>query len=102
MRHAATALPAHAAVRHRRWSTGRRSMKFRRCTSFHAWLEDDAHFDIGAVLAGGDGLVRRPRWMAVAPDVPVPREVSLADLAVLEAVSADAALDRDALAAGHG
>lgn len=65
-------------------------MQLRRCAHLMVELEDQPRFDFNHLLAGGDGLERGARWLAHAPHLPEPVPVTLAQLAVLEAVdSAD-------------
>lgn len=77
-------------------------MKLKRCAVLQVALEDEARFDIAGLLAGGDGLVRTPRWMASAPHLPAAREVTLAELAVLEQIPTDREIEQDELIATHG
>ncbi|AVQ08932.1 TPA: hypothetical protein HH295_10505 [Xanthomonas vasicola pv. zeae] len=42
-------------------------MQIRRCATLFFELRDDATFDLAHLLAGGDGLRRRTRWLALAP-----------------------------------
>ena len=60
-------------------------------------LDQEPRFDFGTLLAGGDGLDRRARWRAYAPHLHEPLEVTLAQLAVLEAVPRDEGVALDAL-----
>ncbi len=77
-------------------------MKLRRCAALQVSLDEEPRFDIGLLLGGGDGLDRAARWMAMAPHQPAPREISLAQLAVLAQVPRDGASEAAVLAAAHG
>lgn len=60
-------------------------------------LDQEPRFDFGTLLSGGDGLDRSARWLAHAPHLHEPLAVTLAQLAVLEAVPRDGGLALDAL-----
>ena len=77
-------------------------MRLRRCMALQVTLDDEARFDVASLLAGGDGLDRAPRWLASAPHRAEPAEVTLAQLAVLATLPADAIAPRDALVGAHG
>ncbi|GAE52787.1 hypothetical protein XPR_3037 [Xanthomonas arboricola pv. pruni MAFF 301420] len=51
-------------------------MQIRRCTTLFFELRDDSVFDLARLLAGGDGLRRRTRWLALAPHLEAEVEVS--------------------------
>lgn len=51
-------------------------MQIRRCTTLFFELRDDSVFDLARLLAGGDGLRRRTRWLALAPHLDAEVEVS--------------------------
>ncbi|CAD1786464.1 putative peptide maturation dehydrogenase [Xanthomonas arboricola pv. juglandis] len=51
-------------------------MQIRRCTTLFFELRDDAVFDLARLLAGGDGVNRRTRWLALAPHLDGDVEVS--------------------------
>lgn len=72
-------------------------MKIRRCAALHVELDDAPRFDAATLFCGGDGLDRQPRWLAHAPALRDPREVSLAQLAVLSSLAAGTPVERDAL-----
>jgi putative peptide maturation dehydrogenase len=65
-------------------------------------LEKEPRFDFGQLLVGGDGLDRSVRWLAHAPHLRLPVLVTLAQLAVLQAVDADQGEDMDRLVERHG
>lgn len=65
-------------------------MQLRRCAHLVVALDDEPRFDFNDLLAGGDGLARQARWLAQAPHLPEAVPVTLAQLAVLEAVGAEA------------
>lgn len=77
-------------------------MKVRRCAVVFVELEQEPRFDVGQLLGGGDGLDRSARWLARAPHLPLPVEVTLAQLAVLQGMPAGAGEDRATLVATHG
>ena len=65
-------------------------------------LDEQPRFELAVLLAGGDGIGGAPRWLAHAPHLDAPVEVNLAQLAVLQSVPRDEALDLAALQARHG
>lgn len=77
-------------------------MQLRRCAHLMVELESEPRFDFNDLLAGGDGLDRRAAWLAHAPHLPGPVPVTLAMLAVLEAVDAEAWQPRAELEARFG
>lgn len=77
-------------------------MRIRRCAALHVELDDAPRFDAQTLFAGGDGLDRTPRWIAHAPALATPCEVSLAQLSVLSALAADDTADYRTLASAHG
>ena len=77
-------------------------MQLRRCAHLMVELESEPRFDFNDLLAGGDGLDRRAAWLAHAPHLPGPVPVTLAMLAVLEAVDAEAWQPREELEARFG
>lgn len=68
-------------------------MRIRRCAHLSVALEDEPRFDFLSVLAGGDGLARKPRWLAFAPHLDEPVELAPELVAVIGAIPADAWLD---------
>ncbi len=62
-------------------------MKLRRCAAL--WLEprELAEFELDALLSGGTGVVSRQAWLAQAPHLPMPIEVSIADAMLLGSLS---------------
>jgi putative peptide maturation dehydrogenase len=71
----------------------------RRCTGLFVELDEQPRFDLAGLLAGSDGLDRRPRWLAHAPALAQPVEVTLAQLALLQRLPAETTVARAALAA---
>lgn len=69
-------------------------MQLKRCAQLSVALDAEPRFDFGGLLSGGDGMDRRPRWLAMAPHLSSPVPVDLAMLAVIEAVPGDAWLAR--------
>ena len=65
-------------------------------------LEQEARFDFGQLLGGGDGLDRSARWLARAPHLSLPVPVTLAQLAVLQQVDAGRGEDRQVVVGRHG
>ena len=63
---------------------------------------DAPAFSLANLLAGGAGLAREARWLVLAPHLDAEVEVSLAELAVLEAVPDDSPVDEGALASRFG
>ncbi|ASN03181.1 putative peptide maturation dehydrogenase [Xanthomonas citri pv. malvacearum] len=51
-------------------------MQIRRCATLFFELRDDATFDFAQLLAGGVGLRRRTRWLALAPHLDAEVEVA--------------------------
>ncbi|HEX5693462.1 MAG TPA: putative peptide maturation dehydrogenase [Arenimonas sp.] len=64
-------------------------MRLKRCAHLAVTLDTQPRFAFAALLSGGDGLDRRPRWLAHAPHLPDPVTVDLAMLALLEALDDD-------------
>jgi len=65
-------------------------------------LDQEPRFDFGTLLGGGDGLDRSARWLAHAPHLPEPLVVTLAQMAVLEAVPCEGDIALDTLRERHG
>lgn len=65
-------------------------------------LDQEPRFDFGTLLDGGDGLDRAARWLAHAPHLLEPVTVTVAQLAILEAVPRDPGMDLANLQAQHG
>jgi putative peptide maturation dehydrogenase len=73
-------------------------MRIRRCSILFLEPREETAFDLGVLLAGGDGLVRTQRWVALAPHVGEEVEVDAAERELLGMLgpqqwTADAALD---------
>jgi putative peptide maturation dehydrogenase len=62
-------------------------MRLRRCAVL--WLEprELAHFELGALLAGGTGVVSRMQWFAHAPQLDLPVEVDADEVGLLGELS---------------
>lgn len=76
-------------------------MHLRRCQHLFVELDQEPRFAFETLLAGGDGMDRRPRWLAYAAHLDEPIEVDLGQLAVLQSVSRDWT-DAAALVDSHG
>jgi putative peptide maturation dehydrogenase len=63
---------------------------------------DAPAFSLPDLLSGGAGVVQEGRWLALAPHLDAEVEVSLAELAVLEALPAGGAMAADELVARFG
>lgn len=61
-------------------------MIVRRCAMVFVELDHEPRFDFGTLLGGGDGLDRSARWLAHAPHLLEPVVLTLAQMAILEAV----------------
>ena len=73
-------------------------MRIRRCSILFLEPREETAFDLGVLLAGGDGLVRTRRWVALAPHLGEEVEVDAAERDLLGMLSpqqwtADAAVD---------
>lgn len=73
-------------------------MRLRRCTHLMVELDQAPRFSFESLLQGGDGMDRSARWLAYAPHLATAVPVSLDDLGVLQALTADDWVDQDALA----
>ena len=74
-------------------------MRIRRCSILFLEPREDTTFDLDVLLAGGDGLTRTRRWVALAPHLGEEVEVEATERDLLGTLSpqqwvADAALDR--------
>ena len=58
-------------------------MRVRRCAIVYLEPREDAAFDFASLLAGGDGLARTQRWMALAPHLDEEVEVDAAEREML-------------------
>jgi putative peptide maturation dehydrogenase len=76
-------------------------MHLRRCSHLFVELDQEPRFDFMTLLDGGDGLDRSVRWRAFAPHLREPVDVTLAQLAVLEACDRDGGYARDRLLEAH-
>ena len=77
-------------------------MKLRRCAMLLIELDQQSRFEFATLLAGGDGLDRRPRWLAYAPHLETPVEVNVAEMAALETIAAQEWVLADTLREAHG
>lgn len=77
-------------------------MECRRVAALQLELDDSARFDLRSVFDGGSGLDVVPRWLAHAPALDGPVEVTLAQVAILGTLASDAAVRRAALVEAHG
>jgi len=62
-------------------------MRIRRCSILFLEPREDTAFDLDVLLAGGDGLVRTRRWVALAPHLGEEVEVSPTERELLGALS---------------
>ena len=58
-------------------------MRVRRCAILYLEPREDAAFDLASLLAGGDGLARTRRWVALAPHLGEEVEVDAAERELL-------------------
>jgi putative peptide maturation dehydrogenase len=65
-------------------------------------LDQAPRFDVRQLLAGGDGINRSSRWLAYAPHLPGPVEVSLAAAGALAEVPLAPGEPRSAIVRRHG
>jgi putative peptide maturation dehydrogenase len=77
-------------------------MYVRRCTLLFVELDHEPRVDFLGLLSGGDGLACASRWRAHVAHSPVPVTVTLAQLAVLQQVSADVPCALSTLGEIHG
>jgi putative peptide maturation dehydrogenase len=56
-----------------------------------------SQFSLRSLLSGGDGVEREEAWVALAPHLDQEQVVTLAELAVLEAVAAGSTIEREEL-----
>jgi putative peptide maturation dehydrogenase len=62
-------------------------MRIRRCSILLLEPREDASFDLASLLAGGDGLRRRARWLALAPHLGEEVEVDATERELLGLLS---------------
>lgn len=72
-------------------------MRIRRCAVLFVEPREDAGFDLGELLTGGDGIRRERRWLALAPHLGDEIEVSAAERELLGALSPTQWIDPDTL-----
>ena len=65
-------------------------MRIRRCAVLLLEPREHARFDLDLLLAGGDGLQRTHRWLALAPHLDAEVEVDAAERELLGALGANA------------
>lgn len=75
-------------------------MRIRRCAVVYLEPREQAQFDLGVLLAGGDGLQRRRRWLALAPHLGEEVEVDADGRELLGQLSPAQWVDADAVAPG--
>ena len=68
-------------------------MKVRRCSILHLEPREQVGFDLGALVAGGDGLVRDRHWVALAPHLGHDVVVEEAECTLLGRISPEAWTD---------
>jgi putative peptide maturation dehydrogenase len=62
-------------------------MRVRRCATLYLEPREDTAFDLASLLAGGDGLARTRRWIALAPHLGEEVEVDAAERELLGELS---------------
>src|SRR5689334_14435471 len=62
-------------------------MRIRRCSILFLEPREETAFDLDALLAGGDGLARTRRWVALAPHLGEEVEVGMAERELLGLLS---------------
>jgi hypothetical protein len=62
-------------------------MRVRRCAILYLEPREDTAFDLASLLAGGDGLARTRRWIALAPHLGEEVEVDAAERELLGELS---------------
>jgi putative peptide maturation dehydrogenase len=75
-------------------------MRVRRCAIVYLEPREDAAFDFASLLAGGDGLARTQRWMALAPHLDEEVEVDATERELLGMLSPERWISTDGLPAG--
>lgn len=75
-------------------------MELRRCAVLYLEPREQVGFDLGSLLAGGDGLRRSREWVAHAPHLARPVGVDAGGFALLGAASAEAWATCEALSPG--
>jgi len=73
-----------------------------RCAILMVELDSQPRFDLADLLAGGGGVVNRPRWLGRAPHLDEPVVLDLGDIALLEALPDQRWVARESLEAEHG
>lgn len=77
-------------------------MQIRRCAVLFFERREELSFDFGSLLAGGAGLDRNQRWLAIAPHLDHPIDVQAADLQVLGDLSPSEWTSAEALPMSSG
>ncbi|NUS39634.1 MAG: putative peptide maturation dehydrogenase, partial [Lysobacter sp.] len=72
-------------------------MRIRRCSVLYLEPREETAFDLGVLLAGGDGLARTQRWLALAPHLGEEVEVDAAERELLGLLSPQQWCDARAL-----
>lgn len=76
-------------------------MRIRRCAILLIEPRERLEFDFDSLLSGGDGMLARREWVALAPHLGAEVALSAQDVALLGAVPVNAWSEFDALAAEH-
>lgn len=74
-------------------------MRIRRCATVFLEPREEAGFDLGVLLSGGDGLRRELRWLALAPHRGEELEIDAVEREILGGISPSAWIDGEELAA---
>ena len=72
-------------------------MRVRRCAILYLEPREDTAFDLASLLAGGDGLARTQRWLALAPHLGEEVEVDAVERELLGTLSPERWVSTDAL-----
>jgi hypothetical protein len=74
-------------------------MQIRRCATVFLEPREEAGFDLGVLLSGGDGLHREVRWLALAPHRGEELEIDAVEREILGGISPSTWVDGEQLAA---
>ena len=75
-------------------------MRLRRCTVLYLEPREEAAFDLASLLAGGNGLRRTRRWLALAPHLEMEVEVDADERELLGLLGPGEWTERDGFDAG--
>lgn len=75
-------------------------MRIRRCKVLYLEPREEVEFDLEILLAGGNGMLRERRWLALAPHLGKEIEVDAAERELLGALSPDEWVDSRQLSDG--